>query len=120
MLQNTPGSQRHSDQAPVHIHLRILSHTRSRLSVRGDGESSSIGRYDQQLWQFDETGLAVPSLVGREGQAEGRFVRNAQPVRQLLLHNLTSGAPAGLDFVVRHRAVSPVVSTARNHLVLSL
>src|SRR5216117_3464772 len=32
----------------------------------GEGESSSIGRRIQPLWKLRETGLAVPSPVGRE------------------------------------------------------
>src|SRR2546426_11648076 len=32
----------------------------------GDGESSSVGRGIQPLWKLRETGLAVPSPVGRE------------------------------------------------------
>src|SRR6185369_10212872 len=32
----------------------------------GEGESSSVGRRIQPLWKRRETGLAVPSPVGRE------------------------------------------------------
>ena len=32
----------------------------------GKGESSSVGRCIQPLWKLRETGLAVPSPVGRE------------------------------------------------------
>ena len=32
----------------------------------GEGESSSVGRAIQPLWKLPETGLAVPSPVGRE------------------------------------------------------
>ena len=32
----------------------------------GEGESSSVGRCIQPLWKLRETGLAVPSPVGRE------------------------------------------------------
>src|SRR5216117_1531183 len=32
----------------------------------GEGESSSVGRRIQPLWKLRETGLAVPSPVGRE------------------------------------------------------
>jgi len=31
----------------------------------GEGESSSVGRRIQPLWKLRETGLAVPSPVGR-------------------------------------------------------
>src|SRR5881396_3458366 len=39
----------------------------------GEGESCSVGRRIQPLWKLRETGLAVPSPVGRE-RVRGRGV----------------------------------------------
>src|SRR6185436_14129827 len=45
-----------------HSPRRSLRRSRGRM---GEGESSSVGRRIQALWKLRETGLAVPSLVGR-------------------------------------------------------
>jgi len=46
-----------------HSPRRSLRRSRGRM---GEGESSSVGRRIQALWKLRETGLAVPSPVGRE------------------------------------------------------
>src|SRR5213592_1087989 len=52
----------------------------------GEGESSSVGRRIQPLWKLRETGLAVPSPVGRERvTCLPRPLRRRQGVRVVLL-----------------------------------
>ena len=53
-----------------HSPRRSLRRSRGRM---GEGESSSVGRRIQALWKLRETGLAVPSPVGRERVRVGVF-----------------------------------------------
>jgi hypothetical protein len=49
----------------------------------GEGESCSVGRRIQPLWKLRETGLSVPSPVGRE-RVRASALSSAERVRVVL------------------------------------
>src|SRR5438445_12840912 len=55
----------------------------------GEGESSSVGRRIQPSWKLSRFGIGIPSPVGREGQGEGRLVRNSLRSSTVLAQFLT-------------------------------
>src|SRR5207302_9213186 len=57
--------------------------------LMSDGEPSSDVRPIQPSWKLTRFGIGIPSPVGREGQGEGRLVRNSLRSSTVLAQFLT-------------------------------